>query len=166
MLEAVYVPQGSVLGPILFSIVIDSLSCVHANSFCMKYADDITFLHFVRDLREEKLQVEWDNVCHWSEVNSQPINFSKSCIMDIVTKQGLSLSEIRDSVGNALRNVTEVSILGVIVCDDLKWNTHFNSIVKKASRRICSMYNLIRSGCPPKLLFRAYVAYIRSLLLY
>ena len=38
--------------------------------------------------------------------------------------------------------------------------------VSKASRRIYLMYNLVRSGCPPELLVRAYVAYIRSVLLY
>jgi len=62
--------------------------------------------------------------------------------------------------------VNEIPLLGVIFSSDLKWNKHFDVIVKKACRRIYLMYNLVRANCPVNLLIRAYIAYIRSLLLY
>ncbi|MEL7308580.1 MAG: reverse transcriptase family protein, partial [Pseudomonadota bacterium] len=72
------VPQGSVLGPILFCMVVDSLSSVSPNSLCVKYADDITILHFVRCVSDDHLQSELDNVCDWSRVNKLCLNESKS----------------------------------------------------------------------------------------
>ena len=41
-----------------------------------------------------------------------------------------------------------------------------NSTIKKASRRIFLMLNLSRAACPPHIIFKAYCAYVRSVLLY
>jgi hypothetical protein len=160
------VPQGSVLGPLLFSMVIDKLSCVSSNSMCLKYADDVTFLHFVRNASEDKLQFEWDNVRCWSSSNCLPVNFSKCSVMDIITKKSLTLHSICDSEGNVVQNVKDVTLLGVKFCADLRWNLHIDTIVKKSSKRMYIFYNLLRSGCPPHLFLMAYLAYVRSILLY
>ena len=48
----------------------------------------------------------------------------------------------------------------------MKWEDHVDKAVKRACRRIFIIVNLCRSGCPEYLLFRAYCAFIRSLLLY
>ena len=160
------VPQGSVLGPILFCMVIDDFACVCSNSFCVKYADDVSILHFVRKSCDDNLQAEWNNVIDWSSTNCLPINMSKSCVMDIVTKKEISLTCVTDSDGNALKNVSDVTILGVRFSSDLKWNLHFDCVLKKVSKRWYIIYNLVRSGSPPNLLVRAYFAFIRSILLY
>ena len=60
----------------------------------------------------------------------------------------------------------EVTIWGVKFSSNLKWNSHFDQIVKKASKRIYLLYNLVRSGCPTDVLLQAYTCYIRSVLLY
>ena len=56
------VPQGSVLGPILFCLVVDSLLPACANTKILKYADDIVLLHYERKLSDDNLQLEWDSL--------------------------------------------------------------------------------------------------------
>ncbi|MEL7308254.1 MAG: reverse transcriptase family protein, partial [Pseudomonadota bacterium] len=159
------VPQGSVLGPILFGLIVDNFFPVCENSRVVKYADDITILHFVRTSSDDNLQEEWNNCVNWASVNKLPLNIAKCKILNIVTKKNLLLSNVLSSTG-FLPEVDELKLLGVTFSSNLKWNTHVNSIVAKASRRIFIVRNLKRSDCSPALIFRAYVAFIRSVLLY
>ncbi len=55
------IPQGSTLGPILFCMAVNSLSHICPNSCMVKYADDVSIFHFVRDSSQDQLQLEWDN---------------------------------------------------------------------------------------------------------
>jgi len=160
------VPQGSVLGPVLFCLLVDNFQSVSPNSTVIKYADDITLLHFVRSEDEDNLQKEWDNCVLWSESNYLPLNVSKCKVLDIVTKKSLKLSCVSCSGSFSLPIVDNLKILGVTFSSNLKWNTHLNDVIRKASQRIFILRNLKRSSCPPKLIFNSYVVFIRSVLLY
>lgn len=160
------VPQGSILGPVLFCLAMDSLSSVSPNSFMIKYADDVSILHFVRKLSDDNLQDEWDNIVRWSNSNSLPLNRSKCCVLDVVTKKSLTVSSILLHDGSHLTNVSTLSFLGVTFSSDLKWNFHFESAVRKACKRIFIIRNLCRSGCPADLVFKCYTAFLRSVFLF
>ena len=84
--------------------------------------------------------------------------------MNVVTKRSVLYRPVFLS-GCLLEEVSQVKVLGCILSNDLKWNAFVNHIVKNASRRIYLILSLKRAGCPSKLLFTAYCAYVRSLLL-
>ena len=68
------VPQGSVVGPLLFVLATDSFSpCCH-NTKVVRYADDITIVHFVCTESDDSLQVKWTNLVNWSNEHSLPLN--------------------------------------------------------------------------------------------
>ena len=160
------VPQGSVLGPLLFCLVVDDIRTVCSNSLCIKYADDITILNFIRSSTEDQMQIEWNNVASWARKHDLPINLKKSCVMDIITKKDISLHPIAVSDDHVLDNVSFVKILGVTFTDNMKWNMHVDNIVSKASRKLYILYNLVRSKCPADVLLQVYNECIRSTILY
>ena len=160
------VPQGSVLGPVLFVLVMDGLSVVCPNTSIIKYADDVTFLHCFRSQSDDRLQQEWDSLVAWADSIQLPINFDKCCVLDFVTKRSLQLLPIRCCSSLYLKQVSNFRFLGVKMSVDFKWNTHFDFILKKAVKRLFVLRNLKRSGCPSHLLFKAYNGFIRPLLTY
>jgi len=160
------VPQGSVLGPLLFCAVISSLQPVFPNSKIVKYADDVNLLHFVRDHHEDRLQEELNNITRWSREVGLPLNSSKSAVMDIVTKSALHLCPITDESGSPFPSVSSLKILGITFSSDLRWDYHFQEVARKASKRVFIIRNLRRSGCPEEAMLRVYQAMIQPLLLY
>ena len=135
------VPQGSVLGPLLFTLVVNDLKPLFSNSCIIKYADDVSLLHFVRSSSDDHLQEEFDKCMRWSRCNYLPLNFSKCQVLDFCTKKCLSLTPVFFS-GSPLPQVETAKILGVFLSSDLSWNAHISYIVSKASHRVFIIRNL------------------------
>jgi hypothetical protein len=156
------VPQGSVIGPFLFALVIDSLSPVCVNSTMIKYADDVTILHRIRNVSEDFLQVEWRHLEEWSDSVGLVLNFEKSC----VTKNSLEVEPILTLNGSAIETVSSLRLLGITFSSNLSWNDHFSVMSSKCFKRFFILRNLKRAKCSPDLLFKCYSSFIRSLMLY
>jgi ribonuclease P/MRP protein subunit RPP40 len=160
------VPQGSVLGPLLFCMVTNDLSPVCKNSSIVQYADDIILMHFLRDTSDDHIDAEWNNLTKWANSLFLDINLAKCRLMDIITKKSMSLPSIRIADNQCLDPVSDIKYLGCIISSDMKWKKHIDSTIKKASQRIYLIVNLRRADCPAFVIFQAYCAYIRSVLLY
>lgn len=160
------VPQGSIIGPLLFSISVSSLSPLHDNSKVVKYADDITILHFMRKDEDDLLQGEFNSVISWSNAAGLQLNLSKCSVTNFVTKASLCCSPIFCPDGVALPVCSDVKILGVVFSDNFSWNKHVQNQVKKACKRIYLLRNLKRADCDDIILFNVYTSLIRSVLLF
>lgn len=155
------VPQGSVIGPLLFCMVIDGIKAVCTNSAMIKYADDLNVLHFIRDESEDELLWEWNHILEWSAQFGLPVNANKCAIMDVITKRGLDVANIPN-----VPSKPHLRILGVTFSCDLSWNEHVRSVVSKANKRMFILRNLRRAGCSSVILLRVYKSMILSLLTY
>jgi hypothetical protein len=160
------VAQGSVLGPLLFCISISSLNTVCHNSRIIKYADDVTLLHFMRNSYEDNLQAEFDNVVSWSRREGLCLNFSKCFVSNFITKKTIHCSSIFAPSGNVISEKDSIKILGVTFSNNFLWNKHVDNVVSKASKRIFVLRNLKRSGCEPNILLHVYKTLVRSVLSY
>jgi hypothetical protein len=160
------VPQGSVLGPILFCMVVDDLVPICENSLFFKYADDLTILNFYDDVKDDNLQHEVDNVVSWCKSKSLDMNLAKCFSMNIVTKKSLLCSSVSITNDVPLSDVQHLKILGCYFSADMKWDKHVDFCVRKASRRIYLILSLKRAGCSSRLLFNVYTSCIRPILLY
>ena len=160
------VPQGSVLGPLLFAVIVDDLKPIFSNSTIIKYADDMTLLHFLRRKEEDNLQEEWDNIKSWCTSVQLAPNGKKTKVMDIITNKKLGEMKSINENGTQIENVTSARLLGIIISNDMKWGQHIEYVYEKASKRIFSLVQLRGLGAPSDVLQRYYVATIRSILLY
>ena len=74
------VPQGSVLGPILFCMLMNSYEPLYPSTKAVLYADDLTLLHHT-GLNIDRSQVEIDHLVQWYSNNSMTINVGKCASM-------------------------------------------------------------------------------------
>jgi hypothetical protein len=155
------VPQGSVTGPVIFAALVEDLVPISHNSTIVKYADDMTLLHFIRDNTEDILQEEFNNIMAWSDKVHLPVNLSKTCVMNYNTKRSLKIPDLPN-----IETVHATKLLGVTLSDNLKWNTHYDHILPRTARRLHMLTQLKAFGASAEWIWRVYNAHIRSVLCY
>ena len=155
------VPQGTVLGPILFLIHINDLPLV-VDSQVRLFADDCLLYRQINDISDQiKLQKDLKSLENWAEDWGMSFNAKKCYIMSIKNKAPY-FYKLKDHI---LETVTSIPYLGVTISDDLKWNQHVGSISKKASSTLGFMRRNLRS-CPKECRKAAYFSLVRSKLEY
>jgi hypothetical protein len=161
------VPQGTKLGPILFLLMVNDLvtnSPLH--SYHWKYVDDISLYEVVPRSENSRLQSYLNTTSNWSFSNDMRLNpkKSKELVISFLHNQSpLCPLVISDQ---PVERVTSYKMLGIVFQQDLKWHSHVDSMVKKASKRLHILRVLRHSGVPPFYLLNIYSALIRSILEY
>ena len=132
------VPQGSVLGPILFLIYINDLPAMIKTN-CKLFADDSKLYHgILSDKDFEALQNDLTECHNWSKQWKMEFHPDKCKVMHL----GRNNKKYLYMMGNNLINVSsEEKDLGVIVCDDMSWAKQVDSCAKKAYRVIGMIKN-------------------------
>ncbi|MEL7308530.1 MAG: reverse transcriptase family protein, partial [Pseudomonadota bacterium] len=155
------VPQGSVLGPYLFSSITGSFDVNDIPCKVIMYADDFTICVpiYVKN-RNTHVLAAHNAVCKWSETVGLPLNTNKCRMMCISRKNNFVPVEL-DSVPL----VNELKILGVIFDTKGDWNTHVNSVIRCASQRLF-LIRLLKSQVNQEEICIAFNSLVRSILEY
>ena len=159
------VAQGSNLSPILSLIHINDLpNCLKTTTASM-FADDtnLTVSGDTITSIEIKLNNDLENIHQWLLANKLTLNMDKTEYMIAGSRQRISKIE-NDPVirlgNNKIKRVKETKTLGVIIDDQLKWNTHVDNVVAKVSRAIGST-RCIKAFVPQKTLISVYNAIVQ-----
>ena len=161
------VPQGTRNGPWLFLAMINDLSITESPSKNMwKFADDNTISEVILKDEESILQETMNQVADWSKNNKFQLNPKKCKELRInFTKQPHSYEPVRIN-NQCLELVKSAKILGMLITDDLKWNSHIENTVSKTSKRLYLLRQLKRADVEESSLLQFYTACIRSILEY
>ena len=137
------VPQGSVLGPLLFCLFINDLPLhlTNPNVICDLFADDSSLHTHSTNLTNISLclQDSLDNVIQWCKGNNMVLHPGKTKAMIITTRQKHQLQQLNLNVrigSDFIEQVENYRLLGITIDNELKWDIHVNRICKTVSRNI------------------------------
>ena len=129
------VPQGSILGPLLFLLYINVIeNCPDIISFVL-YADDTNAFYSNSCLKtlSSTIQNELDKVVQWLNANKLSINASKTKIVIFKCKNKSQDSQITIK-NDIIKQVPSVKFLGVTLDQKLTWTNHINSVLKSITK--------------------------------
>ena len=156
------VPQGTVLGPLLFLCHINDLPDV-VTSHVRLFADDcLIYRHIRSNIDSEALQKDLKQLEKWAIDWGMTYN-AKKCYILSVNNKGLNYPYQLNN--HTLQLVESTPYLGVTLTKDLTWGKHINIINNKAS----STLGLIRrnlGNCPQQCRKTAYTSLVRSIFQY
>jgi hypothetical protein len=143
------VPQGSVLGPTLFTIFINDLDH-YVSSQLVKFADDTKVYRRLKNPQSgEMLQQDINNLCRWSKEWKMTFNVDKCSVMHIGFNNPQNEYEMD---GKKLKSTDKEKDLGIYISKDLKPSNHCTAAVKKANQWLGIMRRNIESRSPNVLL--------------
>ena len=154
------VPQGSVLGPLLFLIFINDLPNVSKFLQFYLFADDTNIYYESSDLSniQKILNRELRKVRKWLEANRLALNIEKTNFVLFHSSQRKLTQTIFLKIGkNKIKQETHVRFLGVLLDSALSWRYHLTELSKKLSRTVGLFYK-IRHYAPQDTLLLLYHA--------
>ena len=155
------VPQGSVLGPLLFLIFINDLPYFIKEGDVVMFADDTSILVSAESSiqLQAKIKTVLSDFSTWCQKNKLVINENKTQIISFGNKTELNLDlKINDHV---LSLVNNVKYLGLYIDKKLKWSDHINYICKKLNSSYFAI-KVLKSFVNKEVLLQVYYSLVYS----
>ena len=160
------VPQGSILGPMLFLLFIDDISDnISSESKMSLFADDAKLYRFIKSLHDcSILQRDLYTLENWSKIWKMNFNAKKCKIMSIC-RVALHTAFYQLN-GTILERVYEFNDLGLIVTHDLTWSRHINCKLSKSNKNLGMVKRAVGYKAPVATKKCFYLSLVRSVLDY
>ena len=160
------VPQGSILGPLLFVIYINDLPGINQLAKFILYADDANIIITGDHMHEieEQLDLLTNSLVKWVNANGLLLNLRKTNYM-LFSRKTIRQSPLVTINNVNIIRVHEAKFLGVILDEKLSWSHHIKALKGKMARYIGIMHR-IRSHLPFQVRVQIFHSFVQSHLNY
>lgn len=160
------VPQGSVLGPLLFLIFINDIVNVVTEPVQVRlFADDCILFHEIACREDQELlNTNLHSIYSWCKQWDMQLNEEKTVYMQI-TKKKHRCKFPYNLPTHHLVEVNEYKYLGVTITNNLSWNSHISNVCAASFRKLCILRHKLKQA-PPETKLHAYKSLIRPKLEY
>ena len=162
------VPQGSIMGPLLFIIYMNDICNVSKFLYTILYADDTCVLLNGKDLNNliQSMNTELDLLSTWLKSNKFSLNTHKTFFQLFHRARMKTNNSVNIIVDKCVLNkVTSIKYLGVIIDHKLNWIEHISYVKNKISKGIGILYKA-RQFLEKRDLLNLYFSYIYPYLIY
>lgn len=133
------VPQGSILGPLLFIVYINDLSNTLSSAFTTMYADDTNIFLSGNNITHmtDILNIEMQALSSWLQCNRLSLNVDKTHVM--VFSLNPTTRNLKPSIeinGSSISTINTTTFLGVKIDNSLSWKHHTTHVCNKISKSI------------------------------
>lgn len=143
------VPQGSILGPLLFILYINDIVEVIKNCQVNMFADDTLITTSAPTLIEavQKVNEDLENLRKWLMFHKLSLNISKTKYMVMSIRTKIECEENIKVDNQIIERVKQYKYLGVVIDENLNFNDHLDYIAKKMNKKL-GLFNRIKDKLP------------------
>lgn len=155
------IPQGSLLGPLLFLIFVNDIADLF-DSKCLQLADDLKIFRKIDSVNDcRALQEDINKLSSWCDSNKMKLNVKKCKVLTTTHKKNVTLFDYVIS-NELLGRVSWHKDLGVIFDEKLAFNFHIDMVTRKAYQMLGFIFRACKRFSNPNSLIALYKAYVRS----